>query len=97
MTWNTTFKFNGTLVKKKGVFQKKDLVLTLEERVTNNKTHQSKDTVLVKEELDLGQFVNESEEVTQTKELSLVIPKPVGKAKLKIVINSRCLKNVPGL
>ena len=83
-------------MKKKGVFQKKDLVLTLQERVTNNKTHKSSDTILSKEELDLGQFVNESEEITQTKELNLVVAKSVGKTKLKIVVNSRCLKNVPG-
>lgn len=95
VVWNTNFKFNGTLVKKKGAFQKKDLLFTLEEKITNLKTYQSKSNALTKEEIDLGQFVSETEELTTTKELIVNIGKS-GKAKLKIVINTKCLKNVPG-
>lgn len=96
ITWNTTFKFNGTLAKKKGNFQKKDLMLTLEEKITNKKTNQSKSNVLAKEEIDLAQFVNEEQEMTQTKEVVMTIGKLSGKAKLKLVINSKNLKDVAG-
>lgn len=95
VTWNTTFKFNGTLAKKKGTFQKKDLVITLEEKIVNKKTHQTKTNVLAKEELDLAHFVSEEDETTQTKDFEFSMGK-AGKSKLKIVINSKCLKNISG-
>ncbi|KAG2388844.1 hypothetical protein C9374_000283 [Naegleria lovaniensis] len=86
VVWNTSFKFNGTLYFKKGKFQKKDLQITLEEKGKNNKT-----TTIAKETLDLALLVDEDSEQTNTKDVELVTKD--SKAKLKLVINSKCLKD----
>ncbi|KAL9645710.1 hypothetical protein ABK040_003442 [Willaertia magna] len=85
--WNRTYKFNGTLYNKKGKWQKKDLLLTLEEKGKNNKVQ-----TIAKESIDLSPFVDADAEQTYTKEIDLQISKD-NKVKLKIVINSKCLKD----
>ena len=87
IVWNRTFKFNGTLYFKKGKFQKKDLQLTFEEKGKNGKIN-----TIVKETVDLALFVDEDSEKTSTKEIEMHT-KDSTKAKLKIVINSKCLKD----
>lgn len=59
----------------------------MEEKGKNGKTN-----TLVKETLDLALFVDEDSEKTSTKEIDMPT-KDSSKAKLKLVINSKCLKD----